>query len=152
MPLRITPARLATATAGVLLAAGAPAAHATLDGEAPLSSAAGRGQAYVETRLFFGTERPDGGPDLTDRQFMRFVDQHVTGSFPDGLTVQDGRGQWRDANGTIERERSYELILLYPASQAKARDPHIERVRDAYKRAYAQEAVARIDDPVRADF
>ncbi|WP_028815675.1 DUF3574 domain-containing protein [Streptomyces flavidovirens] len=152
MPVRITPTRLATATAGALLAAGAPAAYAALGDGAPQPRAAVRGEAYVETRLFFGTERPDGGPDVTDQQFMRFVDRHVTGSFPDGLTVQAGRGQWRDANGTIERERSYELILLYPASQAKARDPHIERVRDAYKRAYAQEAVARLDDPVRADF
>ncbi|GAA2933672.1 DUF3574 domain-containing protein [Streptomyces enissocaesilis] len=152
MPLRITPARLATTCAGVLLAVGAPAAYATFGEEAPPSRAAARGEAYVETRLFFGTGRPDGGPDVTDRQFADFVDRHVTGSFPDGLTVQDGWGQWRDAGGTIERERSYELILLYPASQAKARDPHIERVRDAYRRAYAQESVARLDDPVRAGF
>ncbi|MGX1881904.1 DUF3574 domain-containing protein [Streptomyces sp. NPDC055287] len=156
MPFPGTSTRLAATAAGVLLAVGAPAAYATLGDEAPPShpapAAAARGKAYVETRLFFGTERPDGGPDITDAQFTRFVDRHVTGSFPDGLTVQDGRGQWRDANGTIERERSYELILLYPASRAKARDPHIERIRDAYRRAYAQESVARLDDPIRADF
>ncbi|MET9514162.1 DUF3574 domain-containing protein [Streptomyces sp. NPDC002994] len=153
MPLRITPARLATATGAVLLAAGAPAAYATFGGDpAATPAAAARGTAYVETRLFFGTERPDGGPDVSDKTFMGFIDRHVTRSFPDGLTVQNGRGQWRDANGTIERERSYELTLLYPASQAKARDPQIERIRDAYERAYAQESVARLDDPIRADF
>ncbi|MBT2490307.1 DUF3574 domain-containing protein [Streptomyces sp. ISL-96] len=149
MPLRITPRRLVTATATVLLAAGAPAAYATL-GDEP--AAAARGTMYVETRLLFGTERPDGGPDVTDKTFMGFIDRHVTRSFPDGLTVQNGRGQWRDTNGTIERERSYELTLLYPASQAKARDPQIERIRDAYERTYAQESVARLDDPIRADF
>ncbi|MGW0562106.1 DUF3574 domain-containing protein [Streptomyces sp. NPDC003016] len=152
MPLRITPARLATTGAGVLLAAGAPAAYATFGGEAPPSRAAARGEAYVETRLFFGTERPDGGPDVTDEQFMGFVDRQVTRGFPEGLTVQDGRGQWRDADGTIGRERSYELILLYPASQAETRDARIERIRDAYERAYAQESVARLDEPTRADF
>ncbi|MEV6400152.1 DUF3574 domain-containing protein [Streptomyces sp. NPDC051907] len=140
-----------------MLAVSAPAAPATtaaLDGERPKArqTAEAPPETYVETRLFFGTERPDGGPDVTDRQFMAFVDRSVTPSFPAGLTVQDGRGQWRDANGTIERERSYELILLYPAGEARALDKKIERVRDAYKKAYGQESVARLDEPTLADF
>ncbi|MFF7201065.1 DUF3574 domain-containing protein [Streptomyces sp. NPDC008141] len=117
-----------------------------------VGATAAAGSAYVETRLFFGTERPDGGPDVTDEQFMAFVDRRVTPGFPDGLTVQDGRGQWRDANGTIEKERSYELTLLYPASQARARGPLIERIREAYRAAYGQESVARLDEPTLADF
>lgn len=66
--------------------------------------------------------------------------------------MQEGRGQWRDASGRIERERSYELILLYPAAEAKARDPRIERIRDAYERAFGQESVARLDERTTADF
>ncbi|MGP4045665.1 DUF3574 domain-containing protein [Streptomyces sp. 2A115] len=142
--------RLAVATASALLFAGAPVAYATLTGEK--SQDAVRGAAYVETRLFFGTERPGGGPAVTDRQFMDFVDRKVTPAFPDGLTVQDGRGQWRDAYGTIERERSYELILLYPAGRAGAADPGIERIRDAYEKEFGQESVARLDERMRADF
>jgi hypothetical protein len=163
MPLRSsttrTPARtrtrLAFAAAGLLIAVGAPTAYATLGEEAATPAgvtAQARGKAYVETRLFFGTERPDGGPDVTDRQFMAFVDKEVTPAFPAGLTVQEGRGQWRDANGTIERERSYELILFYPAAEAGLHDPRIERVREAYKKTFGQEAVARLDEPTRADF
>ncbi|MFG2331884.1 DUF3574 domain-containing protein [Streptomyces sp. NPDC048604] len=153
--------RLALAVAGgLLLLGGAPAAYATL-GEEPaapagaggaVSAATVRGKTYRETRLLFGTERPDGGPAVTDAQFMAFVDQEVTPRFPDGLTVQDGRGQWRDRNGTIERERSYELILLYPQSETGVRDALIERIREAYETAYAQESVGRLDGPVRADF
>ncbi|MER7110345.1 DUF3574 domain-containing protein [Streptomyces sp. NPDC000229] len=152
--LTTTRTRLAATTATVLLAAGAPAAYATLgDPTAPAAATTtARGAAYLETRLFFGTERPDGGPDVTDAQFMAFVDREVTPAFPEGLTVQDGRGQWRDANGRIERERSYELILLYPASEAKARDPRIERIRSAYERAFGQESVARLDERTTADF
>jgi hypothetical protein len=142
--------RLAVGTASVLLFAGAPVAYATLTGEKPQEAV--RGTAYVETRLFFGTERPDGGPAVTDRQFMNFVDRKVTPAFPDGLTVQDGRGQWRDSHGTIERERSYELILLYPAGRARAADPGIERIRDAYEKEFGQESVARLDERMRADF
>lgn len=147
---------LAVAGATVsVLAVAAPAATAALDSEqssASASAAAARGAAYVETRLFFGTERPDGGPDVTDPQFMAFIDRSVTPIFPSGLTIQDGRGQWRDSNGAIERERSYELILLYPAGEALARDPQIERIREAYVKAYAQESVARLDEPTRVDF
>jgi hypothetical protein len=83
---------------------------------------------------------------------MAFVDKEVTPDFPDGLTVQNGRGQWRDANGKIEKERSYELILLYPVKAAAASDRKIEEVRRAYEKAFAQEAVARVDDRTRVDF
>ncbi|NGO14673.1 DUF3574 domain-containing protein [Streptomyces sp. HC44] len=150
LPSTRTHTRLAVATASALLFAGAPVAYATLTDDKPREAA--RGAAYVETRLFFGTERPDGGPAVTDRQFMDFVDREVTPRFPDGLTVQDGRGQWRDARGTIERERSYELILLYPRSGSGTADSRIERVRDAYEKAFGQESVARLDEPTRADF
>ncbi|MFI1331471.1 DUF3574 domain-containing protein [Streptomyces sp. NPDC020845] len=149
--------RLAAVGVAFALAAATPvAAYAALDDEpasaASAASAVSRGKPYVETRLFFGTQRPDGGPPVTDKQFMAFVDEEVTPSFPSGLTIQDGRGQWRDRNGTIERERSYELILLYPVSEAREHDPQIERIRDAYERRYAQESVARADDATRVDF
>ncbi|MFF6782235.1 DUF3574 domain-containing protein [Streptomyces sp. NPDC012510] len=150
--------------AACLLAVGvAPTAYATFTGDAvtgrtgaahPASSMAApaRGTPYTETRLFFGTERPDGGPDVTDEQFTDFVDREVTPGFPDGLTVQEGRGQWRDASGTIQKERSYELILLYPVSAAVASDRKIEEIRGDYRKEFAQEAVARVDDRKRVDF
>ncbi|MFE5138772.1 DUF3574 domain-containing protein [Streptomyces fagopyri] len=148
-PLSIR-ARVGAATATALLAAGAPAAYALFDDAGPKTPASGR--AYVETRLLFGTERPDGGPAVTDAQFMAFVDREVTPAFPEGLTVRDGRGQYRDARGVIERERSYELTLLYLPAQARTRDAGIERIRTAYERAFGQESVARLDTPTRADF
>ena len=150
MTLHFTRNRAALATAGLLLAAAAPTAYAGLDTEA--APAPTRGTPYIETQLFFGTERPDGGPAVTDRQFMAFVDKEVTPDFPNGLTVQNGRGQWRDANGKIEKERSYELILLYPVAAAGSSDRKIEEVRRAYEKAFGQEAVARVDGRTRVDF
>ncbi|MGW1227342.1 DUF3574 domain-containing protein [Streptomyces sp. NPDC002530] len=149
---------LAAAAAGLaVLAAGTPVAYATLGADSPAdprpaTSTASRGKAYIETRLLFGTERPHGGPAVTDRQFMAFVDAEVTPRFPDGLTVQDGRGQWRDSHGVVERERSYELTLLYPASEARQRDPQIERIRTAYEEEYAQDSVARLEERTTVDF
>ncbi|MEV7321069.1 DUF3574 domain-containing protein [Streptomyces sp. NPDC093970] len=141
--------RSALALAGVLLA-GVPAAYTALADDRPAAEPA-RGKAYVETRLFFGTARPDGGPAVTDRQFSAFVDREVTPGFPDGLTVQSGRGQWRDAHGTIEKERSYELILLYPESAAGRDDRRIEEIRRAYEKAFGQESVGRVDERARVD-
>ncbi|KUH36040.1 DUF3574 domain-containing protein [Streptomyces changanensis] len=153
--------RTALAAAALLLAVGAPTAYVALDdGAGPAVPAAGvpgstvpaGARAHAETRLLFGTERPDGGPAVTDRQFTEFVDRVVTPLFPAGLTVQEGRGQWRDGSGRIQRERSYELVLLYPAADAAAAHPRVERVRDSYRRAFGQESVARVDDRVRVDF
>ncbi|MFF7337084.1 DUF3574 domain-containing protein [Streptomyces sp. NPDC008163] len=151
-------AALVAATAGLaVLAVGTPVAYATLGPGAspeprPAVAEAVRGKDYVETRLLFGTERPDGGPEVTDRQFLAFVDEEVTPRFPNGLTIQDGRGQWRDSHGVVERERSYELTLLYPASEARLRGRQIERIRDAYEKEYAQESVGRLEERVTADF
>ncbi|WP_055703340.1 DUF3574 domain-containing protein [Streptomyces silaceus] len=161
---RFSATRIAvTAAVTALLAVGAPAAYASLDDEAPAATTTAgteraatttvaRGKPFTETRLFFGTERPDGGPAVTDKQFMDFIDKEVTPGFPDGLTIQDGRGQWRDSNGKIERERSYELILLYPTTEARKRDVLIEEIRSDYEKAFAQDSVARLDERTRVDF
>ncbi len=153
MNVHFTRTRAVLTSVGLLLAVAAPTAYATLDdADTPAPAEPRRGQPYVETQLFFGTARPDGGPAVTDRQFMSFVDKEVTPEFPDGLTIQSGRGQWRDASGTIEKERSYELILLYPRTEADSSDRRIEEIRRAYEKAFGQEAVARVDDEARVDF
>ncbi|GGU82884.1 hypothetical protein GCM10010502_38670 [Kitasatospora aureofaciens] len=56
---------------------------------APVAGAAGTPTAphdpYTRTELFFGTERPDGGPAVTDQQFQQEavgrVDEAVKASF-----------------------------------------------------------------------
>ncbi|MEU9607531.1 DUF3574 domain-containing protein [Streptomyces sp. NPDC048057] len=133
---------LVTASAAVPVAAPAPGSVA---GSSPST-------AYVETQLFFGTARPDGGPAVTARQFQDFLDRQVTPRFPAGLTVQEGHGQYRDRFGVIESERSYEVILLYPASAAPSADPKIEQIRSRYNEQFAQESVARVDQDARVDF
>lgn len=150
--LRIAALVLAAALAGAA-AATAPAALADGDPAPPVAlSQAADLAPYVQTHLMFGTVRPDGGPDVTDRQFRAFVDEVVTPRFPAGLTVDEVRGQYRDRHGTIERERSYEVYLLYPLTEAQEQDARIEEIRDAYTARFAQESVARVDEPARAGF
>ncbi|MBB5157611.1 DUF3574 domain-containing protein [Saccharopolyspora phatthalungensis] len=144
--VRLTVAALAAAFIGL----GAPVASAAF-GDDP-ASAPRVGEAYVETSLFFGTARPGGGQPVTDDEFRAFVDGSVTPQFPAGLTVQDGYGQYRDVNGMIERERSYELTLFYLVAEYAANDPKIERIRAEYNARFGQESVARVDDRTAVDF
>ena len=141
VPLAFVVGGLSTPVALATLPAGPATAEVTSD-------AAGGGELWRRTELFFGTERP--GPDVTDAQFRRFV-KEVTPRFPDGLTLLVGRGQFRDPTGTIVRERSHLLILLYPRADADA-DREIEEIRGSYEKAYEQESVLRVDSAGRVSF
>ncbi|MEE1927084.1 DUF3574 domain-containing protein [Streptomyces sp. TRM 70351] len=114
--------------------------------------ASAQGQEYMETRLFFGTGRHDGKPPITEDEFHAFLNDYITPRFPAGLTLQEGHGQWRDRDGDVNRERSYELILLYPTTTAKDSDAAIEEIRRAYTTRWELESVGRVDARVRVDF
>jgi hypothetical protein len=147
---------LPSATAYAASSSTAPVASATASAASTASAGAttvpAGSAAYRQTLLIFGTFRPDGGPDVTTGQFWEFVDQVVTPRFPDGLTVSDAQGQWRDRYGVIERERSFEVYLLYPVASAAQDGMAIEEIRRLYKQRFAQEAVARIDEPEQVEF
>lgn len=158
-PIRISmPAAVAVLTAAVLFyGSGSPASNAGFRSPAAASTvnqAAGteRGRPYVSTTLYFGTGRHDGNPPITDEQFNKFIADVVTPRFPAGLTLQEGRGQWRDKEGDINREKSYELTVLYPVTEARARDADIEYIRDLYCTTWELESVGRADARVQVDF
>jgi hypothetical protein len=75
-----------------------------------------------------------------EEAWSRFVDAEITPRFPDGLTVIDLAGQWRDtASGRIVREPGKLLIIVLgsdPAEQAR-----VGEIIDAYKRRFQQQAV-----------
>ena len=80
----------------------------------PIPEAALRGSLhFARTELFFGTAKADGTV-VTDLEFNLFIDDTVTPRFPDGLTLLKAAGQFRDASGTVVKEASFVLILLYP--------------------------------------
>ena len=57
-----------------------------------------------EYRLFFGVENEEGTV-VTEEQWTQFLADTVTPRFPAGLTVFDGRGQWLDPAGRLNRDR-----------------------------------------------
>ena len=107
-------------------------------------------ETWRRTELFFGCSKPDGST-ISEKQFQQFVSTEITPRFPSGLTVLPIRGQYLDASGTIIKERSMQLILFYPAS---LRDAHrkIEEIRAAYKLAFQQESVLRVDTVATVSF
>lgn len=89
--------------------------------------------------LFFGRDIP-GHASLTDREWSQFASNVIAKEFPEGFTVTDGDGGWRDpATGVTTRERTKVLIVATPRSPDLA--ARIARVRAAYAGSYAQASV-----------
>lgn len=107
-------------------------------------------ETWRRTELFFGCSKPDGST-ISEKQFQQFVSAEITPRFPSGLTVMPSRGQYLDASGTIIKERSMQIILFYPANMRDA-NRRIEEIRTAYKQAYQQESVLRVDTVAQVSF
>ena len=71
-------------------------------------------EAFAEYRLFFG--RSHGAVEaVSEAAWRAFLADEVTSRFPDGLTVLDAAGQWREGSGAIARERTKLLLILAEA-------------------------------------
>lgn len=131
------PPRLAP---GLLLLAAALAGCAA--GPAPLPGGPAPALAErVRSELVFGRSRPDGSV-VTEAEWQAFLAEHVTPRFPDGLTVLDAAGQYRDRAGRLVREPSKVLILVHPAEPAAL--AAVEEVRARYRGLFDQESVLLI--------
>lgn len=93
---------------------------------------------FERDTLYFGRAIPAGG-QVTEAQWLRFLDTTVTPAFPQGLTVSDAVGQWRGKAGDVVREPSKLVVLLHPRD-AKA-DESIATIIATYRKDFGQEAV-----------
>lgn len=102
----------------------------------------------LRAELSFG--RNIGGRlGVSEAQWVRFVAGELTPRFPDGLTVLDGKGQWRGPSGLV-REPS-KIVIVVTADDAGAR----ERIADAtkaYLTRFRQKSVGVLTQPVCAAF
>jgi hypothetical protein len=130
----------------VLLLAGAVTGCASL---APLSCAPDQ-QAMLTAELLFGRKIGDRiGVSAT--AFRRFVDEEVTPRFPDGLTILDASGQYRDRQrGRLIREPS--KLVLIASSDERANREKLAMIAEAYKRRFNQQSVGLILKPACASF
>jgi Protein of unknown function (DUF3574) len=124
-------ALLLACSAGPALAEGCPA---------PL-------KPMLRAELYFGRGVPQRGVD--DAQWTRFAAEVLTSQFPDGLTVLDGRGQWRDGSRII-RERSTVVIAVLPSGPLA--HERIAAAAEAYKMRFHQKSVGIVTQTVCAGF
>lgn len=99
---------------------------------------------FIRTELYFGFGKPDGS-EVTTEEWAKFLADEVTPRFPGGFTVLEALGQYRGTNGVIIKEKSRVLVLLHPKKDRKVNDVKIEEIRAAYKKAFQQEGVMRVD-------
>lgn len=108
------------------------------------------GEAMVETQIFFGLSKPKGGT-VSAREWEAFVKSEIAPRYPEGFTVFDGAGFWRDgASGRTISEKS-KVVMRLQAAGADA-ETKTAAIIAAYKTKFAQEAVLRADRPVCAMF
>ena len=79
---------------------------------------------------------------MTDAEWETFLEDTVTPSFPDGLTVLDAAGQWRGSDGVILKEQSKVLMVLAPP-EGEEPTRLIDEISGEYKKRFEQESVQR---------
>jgi hypothetical protein len=129
-----------------------------------IALAVARGDARAQAALQCGTtQKPMAVAQLvfgrkvgdriavTEMQWTRFLDREITPRFPDGLSVVDAQGQWRDRErNTIVREPSkiVTIVLMGKADDQAGLDAIIA----AYKQRFKQQSVGLIVRPACVSF
>lgn len=108
------------------------------------------GEKFIKTELYFGMMIPDGGK-VSEADWDQFVANEVTSRFPDGLTVMESEGQWKDTeNAKVVEEPSKTVVILYKAG--KENQEKVEAIRKAYMAQFKQQAVMRVDYRTKVKF
>lgn len=128
----------------LLLAATASATPAWAGG----SACAAPLKPMLRTELFFGRTIGDRF-GVTDRLWQSFVDRELTPRFPNGFTITDARGQWREED-TVMREAS-KVVIIVTADNADARQ-RIAAVTGVYVKQFRQKSVGMVAQAVCAAF
>jgi uncharacterized protein DUF3574 len=109
---------------------------------APYSCLLPAEERMLVAELFFGRSIKGRQP-LTDAEWTEFAAQTITPNFPDGFTVLDGEGQWRNPQTGQIADGQTKILLV-----AAKREPDLARrlsaVIDAYKARFHQQSVGVI--------
>jgi hypothetical protein len=103
---------------------------------------------WIRTELYFGRATPTD--EVSDDQWTQFVDEVITPAFPDGLSIDDLAGQWKNPDGKIVHERSKCVMIFHPDS-AESNDK-IDLIRKKYVEQFKQDSVMKVESPARVKF
>lgn len=114
----------------------------------PLPGCPGGLEPRVTAELLFGRNVGERlGVSETD--WARFLAAEVTPRFPEGLTVLDAAGQWRDG-GRLVREPS--KVVLLTLKQPAVDQARIDAIVEAYKQRFRQQSVGVVLRPACVSF
>jgi hypothetical protein len=128
---------LPMSTAVLTLAGALPLAAQT-----PTKPCQGARQPKQVVELLFGRDigRRVG---VSEAAWARFLARELTPRFPDGLTIGDAVGQWRDpATGRIVREPTKRVEIVLPGKTDD--EARLDAAVQAYKREFRQRSVGVI--------
>jgi hypothetical protein len=125
---------------------------------APSSCAGLPGTPMLSVLLYFGRDRdgeeapkPGGGTPIPDPEWHKFLEDVVTPRFPDGFTVFDSYGQWRNpTTGIITHQRSAVINILTPQSPEVLH--RLDEIREIYKQQNHHLSVGLALSPACAGF
>ncbi|MCU1774294.1 DUF3574 domain-containing protein [Pseudomonas sp. 13B_3.2_Bac1] len=120
----------------------------TLQGDATRPAQA----QWIRTELYFSVGTVDGKEGaVSPARWREFLDKEVTSRFPDGFTVFDAYGQWRD-HGAKEPERLSTKVIVILHENNPQNAGNIEAIRLAYKRITGDLSVLRLSQPADVSF
>ena len=101
-------------------------------------------------QMFFG-QNIAGKKTISPAAWQAFLRTEVTPKFPDGFTVFDAYGQWRDtATSRIDRERSKVVEIATPDTPEIR--TKIQDLAATYRRQFRQQSVGIVTTPGCAAF
>jgi hypothetical protein len=84
-------------------------------------------------------------------RWAKFLAEEITPRFRNGLTVSDGKGQWRAPDRRAAAHERSKIVLLVTSADEAARD-QISAIVSAYKRRFRQQSVDVLTRRVCASF
>ena len=95
-----------------------------------------------EFRLFFGLA--DGnGKTVTEDEWQQFLADTITPRFRAGLTVLEGRGQWLEASGSLQRE-PVKVVVGAIASDMDQSMKLVDEISAEFEARFKQDPVFRM--------
>jgi hypothetical protein len=83
------------------------------------------------------------GTEVSEPAWARFVARELTPRFPDGLTISDASGQWRNpTSGMVVREPAKRVEIVLPGKDDD--QARLDAVVSAYKHDFHQRSVVVI--------
>ena len=88
---------------------------------------------------------------VSETQWSGFVDREIISRFPEGLTVFNASGEWRDrASNKIMREPSKIVQIVLPGTPEDM--SRLNEIVEAYKMRFRQQSVGMIVRPACVSF